>query len=257
MDHGKALSLEMLSFAKVTELSDKHVEEDEPYNEIEPDLLEAEKIAKEFGDVNLYNRILEIRANIYLRIGRHDKEVECIEKACALLRTVPKMMVLLDAHSRLIDSLYTSSKPDTDLLLKYNARYWETYLWLRDEGRFSGFSRERFVEDKKRANQLFKVAIYIGSFAGSPLHGGQENENFKMGLEAFDEAIWVAEFLDNKEFLCAASAHRAAITFHKLNPEEKRLLIENLKRMQQTYEPDNSELHDLIDSLTKLPGFAS
>eukprot|EP01113_Clastostelium_recurvatum_P041899 TRINITY_DN6727_c0_g1_i2.p1 TRINITY_DN6727_c0_g1~~TRINITY_DN6727_c0_g1_i2.p1 ORF type:complete len:339 (-),score=110.28 TRINITY_DN6727_c0_g1_i2:64-1080(-) len=254
VEHGRALALEMHVFARLTDLTNKHEEEDEPYTALEDDIKESSKIASEFGDRALENRLLELQANIYLRIGRPDKEIDCIQSACKIQRTVPKMMALLDAYGRKLDSLFSTPKPDTDLLLKYNAEFWEVYLWLREEGSNRGFNKDQFVRaDKRRAAHLFKVALYIGSFAGNPLHGGKEEENVKMGMDAFDEAIWVAGVLDNKEYLCAATAHRASILYHKLNPLEKQELLSNLKQMQEKYEPDNNELADLIESITRGP----
>jgi len=248
MIHGKALSIEMTVFAQIASLSNKHEEDAEAYEVFEAPLNEAKKIAKEYGDVKLENRILEILANMYLRMGRHDKEVEAIERACGLQKTVPKVLALLDALSRLLDSLFLNPSPDSDLLMKINGDFWESYLILRDQ---MGYDKKQFIMDKRRANHLFKVALYIGSFAGSPLHGGQEQENFKLGMEAFDEAIWIANQLDNKEYLCASTAHKASVLYHRLTPTEKKECLKNLKQMQEKYEPENTELREIIENLTK------
>eukprot|EP01112_Ceratiomyxa_fruticulosa_P014058 TRINITY_DN4001_c0_g2_i1.p1 TRINITY_DN4001_c0_g2~~TRINITY_DN4001_c0_g2_i1.p1 ORF type:complete len:310 (-),score=78.03 TRINITY_DN4001_c0_g2_i1:69-998(-) len=248
MQHGKALSIEMSTFAQIASLSNKHEEDPNAYEVFEAPLEEAKKIAKDYGDAKLENRILEIQANMYLRMGRHDKEAEAITRACGLQRTVPKVLALLDALSRLLDSLFLNPSPDSDLLMKVNADFWETYLILCEK---MGYDKKLFIADKRRANHLFKVALYIGSFAGNPLHGGQEEENFKLGMEAFDEAIWVANQLDNKEYLCAATAHKASVLYHKLTPPEKKECLKNLKHMQEKYEPENTELIEIIENLTK------
>eukprot|EP00026_Physarum_polycephalum_P009818 Phypoly_transcript_09955.p1 GENE.Phypoly_transcript_09955~~Phypoly_transcript_09955.p1 ORF type:complete len:322 (+),score=65.06 Phypoly_transcript_09955:197-1162(+) len=258
MEHGKALSLELLSFAKMIELDSIYHTDAETirtddqkevmkrkYLELEPDLMEAQKLAINYGDVHLVTRVLELLANIYRRADAYEQEVATIERALKVSRTTPKVLALLDALTRMIDFMFEKHPEHADAILKYHTHYWENYLWLKEQ---PGFDRDKFI--LSRRIHFYKVAIYIGSIAGNPLNLGEQNpENFKIAGEAYDEAIYIATVLKNNELLCAAHAHKALMLLPKLGQEEKRQLLNLLISLEENFKPESSELRDIIDMI--------
>jgi len=248
MEHGKALSLEMLFTAKLIalELRGREVPSQE-FFDLEPDLLEAEKIARAYNDKHLVTRILEGLANIYRRTDQYEKEINTIDKAISIERTVPKTVALLDAYHRVLNFLYEKQPTHTDAIVKANTDYWGNYLWLKTQ---PGFDRDQFVMQKKVL--LYKIAIYIGSLAGNPLNVGEQNpDDYHIAQEAYDEAIHIATLLNNSELLCAAHAHKALMLLPRLNVEQKQQMLQNLKALEETYHPENEEVREMIAMIEK------
>lgn len=54
-------------------------------------------------------------------------------------------------------------------------------------------------------------------------------------LKAYDEAIHIAELLNNFELLCAAHAHKSLTMLPRLNLEQKHQLLRQLKSIEETY----------------------
>eukprot|EP01111_Echinosteliopsis_oligospora_P014015 TRINITY_DN5189_c0_g1_i1.p1 TRINITY_DN5189_c0_g1~~TRINITY_DN5189_c0_g1_i1.p1 ORF type:complete len:239 (-),score=53.89 TRINITY_DN5189_c0_g1_i1:243-935(-) len=169
--HGSGLSLELYYFAKMAELdslfassdSDKEEEKTETcrqeYKELEAPLLSAKSIAINFGDVHLATRVLELLANVYRRTDRVEMEVDCIEKAIRLDKTVPKVMALMDGIHRVLvksddDTIVTGSDIRSGSILTFNSQYWENYLWLKKQ---PDFDRDSFIKSKKVI--IYKVAV--------------------------------------------------------------------------------------------------
>jgi len=258
MEHGKALSLELICYGKMLELDsvnqpdkdtirtdDQKEQIKRQYLELEPNLQEAQKLAVSYGDVHLVTRILELLANIYRRTDQYEQEIGVIERAVKISRTIPKVMALLDAMQRLIDFLFAKHPDNADAILKFHTHYWENYLWLKDQ---TGFERDKFILFKRIS--LYKVAIYIGSIAGNPLNLGEQNpENFAVAGEAYDEAIYISTVLKNNELLCAAHAHKALMLLPKINQEEKRHMLGMLISLENNFKPESSELREIIDMI--------
>jgi len=241
MEHGKSLSLEMLVSAKMMEL-DLKKDSGKEYLPLEQELVEAEKIALEYRDKHLETRILELLANIYRRTDQYDKEIGAIEKAILLSRTTPKVTALLDAFHRVINYLFEHQPDNSDSIVKAHTEYWENYLWLKEQ---QDFDKNQFIQTHKIL--LYKVCIYVASIAGNPLNLGEANpEDTKIALEAYDEAINVATVLNNKELLCAAHAHKAMMLMPKLSPDQRYLMLDNLRKLEDAYRPENTELSEMI-----------
>jgi len=241
MEHGKSLSLEMLVSAKMIELDHKHADPPD-YLPLEEELVEAEKIALEYRDKNLETRILELLANIYRRTDQFDKEIRTIEKAILLSKTNPKVIALLDAYHRVINYLFEYESNNSDSIVKAHTEYWENYLWLKEQ---PDFNKNQFIQTHKI--HLYKVCIYIANIAGNPLNIGEANpEDTKIALEAYDEAIHVATVLSNNEFLCVAHAHKAMMLMPKLSVTQKVTLLDNLRKMEEAYHPQSTELSEMI-----------
>lgn len=250
MEHGRALALEMQASAALLEFDTRGATPVEPaeYEAVEKNLLDAEKIALAYQDLNLETRIIETLANIFRRSDQYEKEIAAIKKAIAISRTVPKTVALLDAYHRILNYLYDHQPTNTDAIVKFNTDYWGNYLWLKEHP--GVWSRDQFILQKKI--MLYKVAIYIGSLAGNPLHVGEQNsDDAKLAHEAYDEAIYIGEVLKNTEFICAAHAHKALMLAPRLNINEKRGLLRNLEGLEEAYHPENGELREMIDMLDK------
>jgi len=248
MEHGKALSLEMLFTAKLIALESRGREvPSQDFFALEGDLLEAEKIAISFNDKHLVTRILEGLANIYRRTDQYEKEINTIDKAISVERTVPKTVALLDAYHRVLNYLYEKQQNHTDAIVKANTDYWGNYLWVKTQ---PTFDRDQFIMQKRIF--LYKVAIYVGSLAGNPLNVGEQNpEDYTIAQEAYDEAIYIATLLQNNELLCAAHAHKALMLLPRLNVDQKLQLLHNLKALEDTYHPENEELREMIATIEK------
>jgi len=249
MEHGKGLSLEMLFTAKLMalEATGRGGAATSAYAELEGGFLEANKIAISYQDKHLETRILEGLANVYRRSDQHEKEINIIEKAITLGRTVPKVLALLDAYHRVINFLYEKMPDNTDAIVKANTEYWSHYLWLKEQPEFN---HDQFILQKKVL--LYKIAVYIGSIAGSPFNLGEANpDDHKIALEAYDEAIYIATVMKNYEFLCAAHAHKALALTSRITVAEKQQLLQNLKDLEDTYRPQNDELGEMIKVLEK------
>eukprot|EP01132_Coremiostelium_polycephalum_P009896 gene9896-12139_t len=272
MEHGEALSKEMLCFAKWHLLLSKLQQQQQvdlllidEIASIESDLLQTEKTAVAFGDRQLQLRILELLTNIYSVSKQLDMEIETIDKVIRLSeRTVPKVSALLDAYFRKLsfvyqdrDRIYQLDNPQgqqplqggegeeqsANGFMKLNAEAWEQYLWLKGQ---SQFNRDAFIRAKKA--QLFKLAIYIGSLA-NPLISGKDPKVLDISMEAFDEAFYIAELTKDNEYFCAASAHKSSVVYRTLAQPEREKLLQNLKDLQQQYQPKNDEIKDLIHSI--------
>lgn len=59
----------------------------------------------------------------------------------------------------------------------------------------------------------------------------------------------IAEKAEDTEYLCAATAHKFGVIWKRIPKDEKGVLLQTLKKMEEKYKPENSELRDLIDSI--------
>jgi len=241
MEHGKGLSLDMLLYAQVAALDLKSASPKE-YLELLPKVEEAEKVALSYNDAHLETRILETLANLFMRAEQYEQESRVIEKALVLSRTTPKVMALCDTYQRIINQIYERNPSNADAMVKFHTEYWSHYLWLREQ---PDFNRDAWILANR--GQLYKIAIYVASIAGNPLNVGESDpENYKIAKEAYDEAIYIAELMNNSEFLCAAQAHKANMLHTKVNASDRAALLKDLQQLEDTYHPTNTELRDVI-----------
>ncbi|KAN0008801.1 hypothetical protein ACTFIU_002094 [Dictyostelium citrinum] len=250
---------------------------------IESKLIEIRAIAKSFKDASLDARSMELLTNIYNKTNQIDKEVDILEKAVAAEKNPQRSVALFDAYLKKLDHTYqdrdriyqlnnkdsqqqqqqddedikvsTSSskkhqqqqekeKEDKDNgFMKLHADAWEIYLWLKS---MPGFPRDQFILQRK--NQLFKLAIYIGSLA-NPLISAKDKEVVSISMEAFDEALHIADITQNKEYFCAATAHKSSVVYRTLPEDERAKLFKSLVEVEQSMKPVNSEIRDLIQSI--------
>ncbi|KAN0037885.1 hypothetical protein ACTA71_000056 [Dictyostelium dimigraforme] len=252
---------------------------------IESKLLEIRAIARSFKDASLDGRSMELLTNIYNKTNQIDKEVNILEKAVAAEKNPQRAIALFDAYLKKLDHTYqdrdriyqlnnkdsqqqqdtgdedikvsTSSskkhqqqqqeekeKEDKDNgFMKLHADAWEIYLWLKS---MPGFPRDQFILQRK--NQLFKLAIYIGSLA-NPLISAKDKEVVSISMEAFDEALHIADITQNKEYFCAATAHKSSVVYRTLPEDERVKLFQSLVEVEQSMKPTNSEIRDLIQSI--------
>ncbi|KAM9994744.1 hypothetical protein ACTFIY_000912 [Dictyostelium cf. discoideum] len=254
---------------------------------IESKLMEIRSIAKSFKDASLDARSMELLTNIYNKTNQIDKEVDILEKAVAAEKNPQRSVALFDAYLKKLDHTYqdrdriyqlnnkdtqqqqqqqqdsdedikvsTSSskkyqqqqeekeKEDKDNgFMKLHADAWEIYLWLKS---MPGFPRDQFILQRK--NQLFKLAIYIGSLA-NPLISAKDKEVVSISMEAFDEALHIADITQNKEYFCAATAHKSSVVYRTLPEDERAKLFKSLVEVEQSMKPVNSEIRDLIQSI--------
>ncbi|KAF2070354.1 hypothetical protein CYY_008325 [Polysphondylium violaceum] len=271
MDHGKAHAMEFNCFVQwtriVIEESSKQTTSIQSLidktDSIESQLLECRKLALGFGDKVLVSRVLELLVNIYNKTNQLDKEIETIEKAVDADKSVPKVVVLLDALFRKLEFVYQDRdriyqlninkdpnapppQPDQqqdDGFMKLHIDTWEHYLWLKDQ---PSFPRDQYIVQKKA--QLFKLSIYVGSLA-NPLISLKDPEVLKIANEAFDEAFYIANLIQDKEYFCAATAHKSSVSYRTLPQPERERLLQSLKDIESQMKPKNSEIRDLIDSI--------
>ncbi|GAM28407.1 hypothetical protein SAMD00019534_115830 [Acytostelium subglobosum LB1] len=251
MEHGKALSTEFYAFAQFCELAGKpEATEIETYETQLQELNEARNSARALGDKALDGRILELLTNIFSRTGQYDAEIEVIAKACQFDKTVPKTMALLNAYFKKLDyiyqdrdRIYSIQKDDSDAYMKLHINAWEQYLWLKQQPQFP---RDNFIRMQKAP--LFKLAIYVGSLS-NPLISAKDNEVVDIAMEAFDEAFYISDLVNDKEYHCAAVAHKTSMLYRTLSAEQREALLESLKKTEAEFKPINSEIRDLINSI--------
>ncbi|KAK5579927.1 hypothetical protein RB653_009616 [Dictyostelium firmibasis] len=287
-DHGKSLVSILNCFIDWNQLvlnatttntptsSEKLKEDSLP---IESKLLEIREIAQSFKDASLDARSMELLTNIYNKTNQIDKEVDILEKAVAAEKNPQRAVALFDAYLKKLDHTYqdrdriyqlnnkeqqqdnedikvsTSSskkqqqkeekeKEDKDNgFMKLHADAWEIYLWLKS---MPGFPRNQFILQRK--NALFKLAIYIGSLA-NPLISAKDKEVVSIAMEAFDEALHIADITQNKEYFCAATAHKSSVVYRTLPEDERVKLFKSLVDVEESMKPVNSEIRDLIQSI--------
>jgi len=272
MDHGKAHAMEFICFCKWNRIIIEESQKEntsvqkiiEKSDSIETQLLECRKLALGFSDKVLVSRVLELLVNIYNKTNQLDKEIATIEKAVDADRSVAKVVVLLDALFRRLEFIYQDrdriyqlnamskdpnappAQPDQqqdDAFMKLHVDTWEYYLWLKDQ---PSFPRDQYIMQKK--TQLFKLAIYMGSLA-NPLISLKDPEVIKIAMEAFDEAFYIADLIQDKEYFCAATAHKSSVSYRTLPQPEREALLQSLKDIEAKMKPKNSEIRDLIDSI--------
>ncbi|EGC29534.1 hypothetical protein DICPUDRAFT_42738 [Dictyostelium purpureum] len=283
-DHGKALTSMLNCFIDWNELILKYVnnsnsnntkeilkEESEP---IEKRLFDIRKIAQSFKDASLDARAMELLANIYSKTNQIDKEINILERAVAMEKTPPRSIALFDSYLRKLEFTYqdrdriyqlnnkdkenqsqqpkqqqqqpqpNEPKPDDDNgFMKLHADAWEIYLWLKS---MPGFPRDQFLLQRKAS--MFKLCIYIGSLA-NPLISAKDKDIVSIAMEAFDEALHLADITQNKEYFCAATAHKSSVVYRTLPEDERDKLLKSLKEVEERMKPENSEIRDLINSI--------
>ncbi|KYQ94313.1 hypothetical protein DLAC_04611 [Tieghemostelium lacteum] len=250
---------------------------------IEQKLLESKKLAISFNDKALYLRVLETLTNIYNKTNQMDKEIEILEKIVhnnltssigAEQRSLPMSVMLLNAILKKLnfiyqdrDRIYQLPRPQpqtdsegkvispesdptniekTDPFMKLHLEAWENYQWIKKQPSNPFFQKDQYIHQNK--SSLFKLCIYCGSLA-NPLISGKDPEVIALAMEAFQEAFYIADLIQDKEYFCAATAHRSSVLYQTLSEDEGNKLLQSLKDVEAKMKPKNSEIRDLIHSI--------
>eukprot|EP01133_Synstelium_polycarpum_P020001 gene20001-23965_t len=254
MEHGQALSAEFNAFAVFCEINAKGgapATNIDTYEPLFASLEKARTSAVALGDKSLDSRIIELLTNIYAITDQFENEIELLERACSVDRSIPKVMALMNAYFKKLayvygdrDRIYALQEGDQDAYMKLHINCWEQYLWLKEAG--APFNRDAYIKQHK--GQLFKLAIYLGSMA-NPLISAKDPEVLSIAMEAFDEAFYIADLTNDPEFFCAATAHKSSAVYRTLPADQRESLLASLKKIESEVKPINSELRDLIDSI--------
>ncbi|EGG21493.1 hypothetical protein DFA_01379 [Cavenderia fasciculata] len=250
LDHGKALGLEFNSFALFCENTSDDIDQ---YHTILTQLEQARNTVLSLKDKSSHNRILELLTNIYSRTGEIEKEIETIERATRFEKNIPTMIALVKSYLKKLDyiykdrdRIYSIQTDDGNAYMDLHVTCWDHYQWLKSQPAFAPPMSDSFIKQNK--SNLFKLCIYMGSLA-NPLISQKDQVIFNVSMEAFDEAFFIANLINDKEFICAATAHKSSILYRTLPPDERDQLLESLKKTDAEMKPVNSELRDLIDSI--------
>lgn len=281
---------------------------------VERELEVVQGIAKNYGDVNLVLRLLELKALLYNYTAETWKEVRVDELAVAIGgRTGQRVVSLVGAYWRLIEAANISLVQATvrfneaekkrreeallagqcetaqregerlesdeqarlrQVLLEYNLKCWNEIEWLRENNSRTPpapdttgttttatttatttgavVARVDYEEFLRRYHvPVYGVCVFVGTTLANPYISEWKQRDVAASLRAFATAIRVAELTHDDERLCTAVAFRVRAYYGRAPAAEQEQMVAELRRLQETKQPQGSDVRDLLDDIEK------
>eukprot|EP00727_Mastigamoeba_balamuthi_P000183 m51a1_g10161 hypothetical protein (262) ;mRNA; r:32875-35269 len=245
------------------------------------DLERCKTAAKEYGDVPLALRVLELTANVHRRSGDVAREARVAELVVAVGgRNAASVLALVDSYTRLIAAAHEASDaakaaedaaPESKAkennearaardaeLLALHLKHWQELAWLAAAAEQDATTVDFDEVIRKYKVPVFQTSIYVGTSLANPYVSELRPEDMTIAARAFEMAQRVATLCGDSEYACVAAAHRARCFYGRASQADREEMVRALEELERDKAPQCDDIRqllaDIAEQKTRFPG---